>query len=262
MEDQFANTHDFVEGIRTFISALKRVSEIKSSYKTYKSDYLFYYSGLKDMHLNRALKGDPQLNQAFALNLQTLNPQIWEREKIHRDNVSYVFDKEEFVGTSVAEFAERKFTLPEFKGFLLNFCESRFINTAILVVRDQTQDILLDCVTSSKSIDEWLRSNEIIDLTDEYDTNSPLPPRDNQTVLVDKELFERTGYPKNNGRTVYRKIGASQLWVVDSSPKHSGDKAHIEVFDEGTTCHLGTSLYDQINLDTAFKVKNRKINLG
>jgi hypothetical protein len=52
------------------------------------------------------------------------------------------------------------------------------------------------------------------------------------------------------------------LWSVDGWNRHAGSKAHIEVFDENTKKHLGTSLYNQDNLNVEYLEKGRKINLG
>lgn len=40
--------------------------------------------------------------------------------------------------------------------------------------------------------------------------------------------------------------------------KHAGSKAHIEVFDETTGKHLGTSLYNEIKINEHFAKKRQE----
>jgi hypothetical protein len=60
---------------------------------------------------------------------------------------------------------------------------------------------------------------------------------------------------------VYKLKDYNQLWVVDGSPKHATNKAHLEVFDATTKKHLGTSIYNKINIDTDYLKPERTINL-
>lgn len=122
-------------------------------------------------------------------------------------------------------------------------------------------NIDVDTVYDVQTLFDWCVANGIINPNETYDESSDIAPRDEQTVLNNGAVFELTNYPRNNGRRIYRKIGTNELWVVDGSRRHAGAKAHIEVFDENTKLHLGTSLYNEIQLDTKYRKSNRDINL-
>lgn len=261
LNSQFSNSNDFFNSLRTFLSSIKFISELKKDKHVFKSDDFFYFTGIKGTHFQSTLKSNPSMNLAFVTNLQLVNPKTWQKEQIHGADISYQYLNVEYCGTSVAEMAERQLTINEFKGFLLNFDPSHFEkNVKIEIIKEKDTKIVIDCNTDTESIKKWLSENEILDIVGEYDTSSGEAPLDSQTVLKDKRIFEKTHYPKNNGRNVYRRIGTNELWVVDSAKKHAGTKAHMEVFDEISGKHLGTSLYNQIRVDMNFK-KERSINL-
>ncbi|WP_427874053.1 hypothetical protein [Flavobacterium sp. MMS24-S5] len=263
LHGQYNDNNQFFKAFKIFLSSLNKISEIKNHKEIFKSDYFFYFSGIEGIFLESLIKSNPALNQTFAQNLQLLNPKSWQKNQIHIGDCSYEFNKENFVGTTVAEISERSLVTKDFFGFLLNFSESKFgSNDNINVLKNREEKIFIDSVVSSEDIENWLINRGFIIPAEIYDENSRNPPTDYQTVLKDNLIFEKTNYPKNNGRTVYRKKDSSELWVVDSASKHAGSKAHIEVFDEGTRKHLGTSLYNVVKLNTDFKVDNRKIDLG
>ncbi len=260
---QFCDKTLFFDALKLFLSSVKRISEIKNSKDVFKSNYFFYYTGIKDTYLETLLKENPSLNSVFVQNMQQLNPKSWEKQKTHEDHSTYEYLKENYTGTSVAELAERRIQDSSLLGFLLNFKDSQFGDTPkIQILKNRNDEVDLDCVISPDSIETWLIDNKYINPDEAYDENSNLPPLDIQTVLRDETIFEKTTYPRNNGRVVHRRKGTNELWTVDSAKKHAGVKAHIEVFDETTTIHLGTSLYNEIKLNDKYKKKNRTIDLG
>lgn len=260
---QFCDKTLFFDALKLFLSSVKRISEIKNNKDVFKSNYFFYYTGVKDTYLETLLKENPSLNSVFVQNMQQLNPKSWEKQKNHEDHSTYEYLKKNYTGTSVAELAERRIQDSNLLGFLLNFKDSQFGNISkIQIVKNKINEVDLDCVITPDSIDTWLIDNKYINPNEVYDENSDLPPLDIQTVLRDMTIFEITTYPRNNGRIVYRRKGTNELWVVDSAKKHAGVKEHIEVFDETTTKHLGTSIYNEINLNDKYKKKNRTINLN
>lgn len=262
LNNQYAEKIDFIIALKTLLSSIKKISEIKNNKEVFKSDAFFYYTGLKDTHLETILKKNPELNASFVQNLQLVNPKSWEKQKIHESHSKYEFQEINYVNTSVAEFAERKFQNKNFIGFLLNFSNSTFGDSSqIEILKNKIHEISIDCAINPESIENWLIDKKIINPEEIYNENSGIPPLDIQTVLRDNKTFEKTNYPKNNGRSVYRRIGTTELWVVDGAKKHAGSKAHIEVFDETTGKHLGTSLYYEIKINTSFAKKDRSINL-
>ncbi|MDV3951731.1 hypothetical protein CMT77_05815 [Elizabethkingia anophelis] len=263
LHGQYAHPVHFFESLDVFVSTIKRISELKNDKNVLRSDTFYYYTGVNDISFEGLLKQNTSLAWTFRENLQKLNPKSWEKQKIHDASSSYEFNKEPLTGTTVAEIAERKLQDKTIKGVLINFIESKYGNNPnIDIVKDNTDTIRVDCAMTPESIESWLITNGIINLDEIYNEKSGIAPADYQTVLKDNTKFEKTTYPKNNGRIVYRRIGTNELWVVDSAIKHAGAKAHIEIFDENSRKHLGTSLYNQVKLDIRYKVDNRSINLG
>lgn len=263
LEGQYANNNIFHDSIRLFVKSIQCLIKIDTEKQVLKSNYFFDYRGFRGSHLGTSLKSNPSINLLFNSNFEKINPKIWNLNKIHDEKSSYVFNKINYVTKSVAEIAERKNTINEYKGFLLNFNDSSFSNEiSINVVKNKGETILVDCAHDPNSVYNWLLKNEYIKPSEEYDESSQISPADSQTILNDSNLFELTTYPKNKNRKVYRKIGTTQLWTVDGWNKHAGKKAHIEVFDEISRKHLGTSLYNEDNLNIKHLKKNRTINLG
>ena len=102
-------------------------------------------------------------------------------------------------------------------------------------------------------------SHGFLDPNEAYSKDSRWPPRDYQTILKDHSVFERTS-KKNQGRTVYKRIGTNELWCVDN--EHRGVDAHIEVFDCITRKHIGISLINEIRVDNSRRVSGRTIDLS
>lgn len=264
LDSQYTNEYDLVTSIKMFLKSINRLSEHKTIGQDhfFKSEYLFYSCGFSDTQLGSSLKKNPSINLLFVQNLNKISPKVWQKEQVHDNNSTYEYGLDNYTGYSIAELTERKLRDSELKGLLLNFVNSRFNDLDQLeVVKNKSESTKVDCVTTELDIEKWLIRNSFYDADEDYDINLGLPPRDDQTVLKDKTIFERTSYPKNNGRTVYRRKGHNQLWVVDGSLKHAKSKAHIEVFDETTCKHLGTSLYNKIEVDPEYIGKNRYIRL-
>lgn len=262
LNSQYETKHAFLESIRMFLKSIKIINAYNKEKQVFQSQHFFYSIGLKGTHLGTILKADPSLNALFTQNMQEVNPKKWQSNQLHNMASSYEFMSECYTSTSTAELAERKLQNQDLIGLLLNFDKSIFGNLEqIIINKDKTHKIKIDCVVDDNDISRWLIKNKLINPDEEYDEKSKLVPMDFQTVLKDTDLFEITDYPKNNGRFVYRRKENNQLWVVDSSSRHAGSKAHIEIFDEKTGKHLGTSLYNKIDLNIKHK-KDRSINKG
>lgn len=260
---QYGNKYEFVESIKIFLKSIKIINEYTKEKQVFQIPLFFYSIGLKGTYLETALKADPNLNALFAQNLQQVNPKSWQSNQVHEADSSYEFLKQSYTNTSTAELTERKIQDQELLGILLNFDKSVFGNSEqIEIDKNKSTKTMIDCVITDDDIFQWLVKNKLVNPSEKYDEKSRLVPLDFQTVLNDTKLFEITDYPKNKGRFVFRRIGFNELWVVDSSSRHAGNKAHMEVFDEKTGFHKGTSLYNKVDLNPKFKKKNRTINKG
>lgn len=258
LDEQF-NPHNLEEAIKTFLQSINSLNQFNNK-TVFKSILFFNYKVIKGTHIETSLKANFSLNTVFIQNLK--NAINWEESQTHDISAQYIYNEENFVSTSVAEITERKIKSPLLKAVLINFIDSKFgNNTQISIIKNGNFTTNVDCAFDVTSIHEWLIENGYIDPLAIYDESIGLPPLDKQTVLIN-EAFEPTQWRNGcYGRKVYRLRGTNQLWAVDSSLKHSTNKAHIEVFDEITKMHLGTSIYNAINLNTKYKKSNRSINL-
>jgi len=254
------DVHSLKQGIKTFLSIINIIHSIQIEKKIYKTQLFFNVSqAIRGTHLGGLLSNDRGLQQVFFNNLRSAKS--WEEEKLHSSNATYIYDNVNYVEHSIAELTERRIQNAEIKGLLINFTNSIFGEKILIqCIKDKAVTTSLDCSFDEDSINDWLIQNGFIDPREKYNEKSGNPPQDWQTVLCDAANFELTQY-RNQRRRVFRRLGKNQLWVVDRSRLHAGDKAHIEVFNESTREHLGTSLYNQINLDTRFRENGRTINL-
>ena len=245
------------QGIRTFLSVLSFLDKLKDKGTVFKSTLLFNEQAIKDVHLNAILPWNGDLLNAFTLNIKSAAK--WESERVHSDDDHFAWKADNVSGSSVAELAERKIQNNLLAGVLLNFSDSTYSSELqIGIKKNANVDVELDCSFNEATLIVWLRKHGLISQHDAYDVNSKTPPLDDQTILADAR-FEKTVY-KNKGRRAYRLIGTNQLWAVDASEGHIIGAPHLEVFDEISGKHLGTSLYNVIALDKKYK-RNRSIRL-
>ncbi|HNQ69058.1 MAG TPA: hypothetical protein PKN32_11820 [Bacteroidales bacterium] len=254
------NKYTFVEAIKIFLRVINSVNKFTGT-NVYKSVLFFNFKALKDTHIERSLKANFELNSVFSQNLK--NALNWEKEQVHDEYSNYICNKEEYVKTSIAEISERKLADPLLNAILINFVDSKFSDNINILVHKNDSDIInVNCAFNESTIHEWLIERGFINPKIAYNEFLGLPPLDCQTVLCTSNKFELTKWRNGKfGRKVYRLIGSNQLWVVDNSIKHATNKAHIEVFDETTKKHLGTSIYNKIELNSKHIEKSRIINL-
>ncbi len=239
------------------MASLKFLNQLKEKGTIYNSVLLFNEQAIKDVHINASLPDNGDLLRAFLNNIKSAVK--WESERVHSNDDQYNWRKEYVTGTSVAELAERKLQNNKLAGILLNFSKSSYSSEdQINIKKNSNVNIDVDCSFDEKTLTLWLRKYNFVPQHDAYDPSSKLAPLDDQTILAE-DMFEKTQY-KNKGRRVYRLKGTNQLWVVDASEGHQFGEPHLEVFSEINGEHLGTSLYNKIDLDKRYK-RNRKINL-
>lgn len=259
LHSQYHSNNDFKNALLIVIASLNSLEEIKPV--ILRNELLYLMPPIRNTNLGALLKANSDLSYRFKDAIQKNNVKSWEGNRVQVDSVVYKYVEEICNESSMAELAEKKYNDSDFKGFLLNFQNSKFGDSSEILISRDKEDVILNCAYDVNSINQYLISNNLIDENNDYDEALKIAPTDLQTVLKDSSIFERTNYPKNNGRTVYRRIGTNQLWTVDGATKHATVKAHIEVFDENTRKHLGTSLYNIIHVDVSYLDPKRKITL-
>jgi len=195
--------------------------------------------------------------EVFNILYNKLNIKYWETERTHLAKDSYNYSNKLVTDTSMAELAERKLLKTDLLGLLLNLDNSKFSNfKETEVTKNKIDKSVLDCIDTKENFTNWICDKISPDCFG-YDTSSNLPPSDLQTILKDGQRFRKTSLPKQGGRTVFEESNTRYNWYVDSF--HTGDSAHIEVFDRQGN-HIGEAnllgVIDTSKNDSRKKLRN------
>lgn len=104
-----------------------------------------------------------------------------------------------------------------------------------------------------ESLSSFLYANHYLS---DYTADTHYSPRDEQTILVDTNLFEPT-QRDNHGRRLYLRKGTDQLWCVDNF--HVGLDAELEVFRISDEAHIGTCGINDIHTFDSKAKKGRYV---
>jgi hypothetical protein len=274
LEGQYFTETEFKQAVKTFNAIFIVINQKIKQKKLYKdSQLLVNYEAIKGSNFMTSLKmiKDKSLKQAFTnIVFNKLNPKEWREEQVHSvsDYFDYVTETEsiDVKNTSLAETAERSWQNNETIYLLINFKDSRFKLThpsipecfliPIVKNNDEANPINLDCLDDKSALENWLEAKLSLSKT-EYNDFSKTPPTDEQTILRDKTIFEKTSRPPVQGRSIYQEIATNRYWYVDNL--HHGKAAHLEVFDK-TGRHIGESDL-QGNIDYSKREPNKTIDL-
>ena len=161
------------------------------------------------------------------------NPRPWEPERVHdkTDRFFWIYgppaqDGELVCDSSMAELAERTNVNGSPLGGLLNLeCAIIAGKKELSIEKAGGPTVSLSSFSTSDQIDIWIIE---CGTPPPYANNDADPPRDEQTCLMDRTRFVRTGR-KNQGRELYLHRTRREYWCVDNL--HSGGAAHLEIFD-------------------------------
>jgi len=248
--------HSVTEGIRTFLAAVNTLNNCSAEKGIFTSRLFFDFQAISNTYLGSILSASPELRGTFFSNIK--NARKWEDNRVHPVTSTYLYNRTDYVNSSIAELAERKIAQADLKGMLINFTDSTFAELVkIAITKDSSINVILDCSYDEDSVTLWLIDNGFIDPKAVYSAIATFPPKDYQTILLKSGLFELTGL-RNQNRKVYKKIDAEEYWVVDNM--HRGNDAHIEVFSSRSRLHLGTSPIHEVRLEPQYKVNGRTLN--
>ena len=178
-----------------------------------------------------------------------LNPKEWRKEQVHSSTDSFdclmINEQYKVVNdTSLAEIAERKLQNSSSTYLLLNFINSSFnlvhphITNCCLITIVKNNDVVncikLDGLDNKSALENWLEHTFNLSCS-VYDELSNDPPTDEQTILRDKQRFQKTS-SRCHGRAIYREVATDRYWYVDNL--HGRKSAHLEVFNKAKT-HVG-----------------------
>jgi hypothetical protein len=228
---------------------LYTMTSLKKNYpdiEYFSSKTIFHKHLIAGVSFDRIIHRNSEINRLIFANLDNL--EYWEDNPSHSYTDGFLWNQFNVSGTSLAELAER--SIKNISGFLVNFIGSCFdFQPQITVEKNNTCSVNLHCVYDDISAYQHLVNIKLINPLFTY-TSKKDPPSDHQTVLRNQTVFTPINL-WNQGRRVYNRIGTGELWVIDN--KHAGAGAHIEIFDEITRKHLGTSSISTINLDIRYK---------
>lgn len=260
LQEQYLNGRDFEDAIVCLLSTAKKIQEIDYP-KELLSDKnnLAAFKPISGKYFLESLKAvDAGLSKRLKEFIYDTCDD-WRKNQSHSTSDIFAIGVDNVTNTSNAELAERKFNNGVSLCALLNFQDSTLRNQqSIIVIKNGTTTITLECIDGVQALQEWTSSHEI-EITgsaNAYDYSSTFPPSDNQTILRQSGRFART-HKVEQGRTVYREKRTGYFWFVDNL--HRGSESHIEVFDQRGD-HVGDSDLEG-NINYGNKNATKRINI-
>ena len=276
LEGQYLNDVKFKEAVIAFKAIFDLINEKVKDKQIYKEDNNFYvnYEAVKGSNFNQSLNQikDKSLKLAFRnVVFNKSNPKEWRKEQVHSSTDSFdclMIDEQYKVvnDTSLAEIAERKLQNSSSTYLLINFINSSFhlvhphiTNCCLITIiknNDEVNCIELDGLDNKSALEDWLEHTFNLSCS-VYDELSNGPPRDEQTILRDKQRFEKIS-SRFQGRAIYREVATDRYWYVDNL--HFGKSAHLEVFNKAKS-HVGEADIEG-NIDECKRDQNKLLDIN
>jgi hypothetical protein len=276
LEGQYLNDAEFKEAVIVFKAIFEVINEKIKDKQIYKEDSNFYvnYEAVKGSNFTQSLNQikDKTLKRALMNVLfNKLNPKEWRKEQVHSSTDSFdcLMINEQYKvvnNTSLAEIAERKLQNSSSTYLLINFTNSSFnlvhphiTNCCLITIvknNDEVNCIKLDGLDKKSALEDWLEHTFNLSCS-VYDELSNDPPTDEQTILRDKQRFEKIS-SRCQGRAIYREVATDRYWYVDNL--HCGKSAHLEVFNKAKT-HVGEADIEG-NIDECKRDQNKLLDIN
>lgn len=276
LEGQYLNDVEFKEAVIVFKAIFDLINEKIKDKQIYKEDSNFFvnYEAVKGSNFNQSLNQikDKSLKLAFMnVFFNKLNPKEWRKEQIHSSTDSFdcliINEQYKIVNeTSLAEIAERKLQNSSSTYLLINFINSSFhlvhphiTNCCLITIvknNDEVNCIKLDGLDNKSALEDWLEHTFNLSYS-VYDELSSDPPRDEQTILRDKQRFQKTS-SRWHDRAIYREVATDRYWYVDNL--HFGKSAHLEVFNKAKS-HVGEADIEG-NIDECKRDQNKLLDIN
>ena len=236
---QYDNQANFDKALQELFKVLDSLLKQKLDIQSYQDESWQVYQAINTEPFVASLNSVRQkgLRVAF-LNVinQKLQAKSWQTDRLHSPDELYVYGDEVVTDTCMAEVAERTIQNADVLRLLVNFPRSKFTGLSdVKIVKNENDEAVLDCVDQHDELTEWLETNLQLSRST-YDFSSSTPPTDEQTLLINKDLYVKTNNIRVQGRAVYKEIKTDYFWYVDNL--HFGPKSHLEVFNS-TGSHIG-----------------------
>ena len=276
LEGQYLNDAEFKEAVIVFKAIFEVINEKIKDKQIYNEDSNVYvkYEAVKGSNFKKSLNQikDKSLKLAFTKSVfDRSNAKEWRQEQVHSstDTFDCLMSNEQYKvvnDTSLAEIAERKLQNSSSTYLLINFIYSRFnvvhphiTNCCLITIvknNDEVNCIELDGIDNKSALEAWLEHTFNLSCS-VYDELSNDPPRDEQTILRDKQRFEKIS-SRFQGRAIYREVATDRYWYVDNL--HFGKSAHLEVFNKAKS-HVGEADIEG-NIDECKRDQNKLLDIN
>lgn len=276
LEGQYLNDGEFKEAVISFKAIFDLINQKIKDKQIYKEDSRLYvnYEAVKGSNFHVSLNNikDKSLKLAFRnVIFNKLNPKEWRQEQVHSSTDSFdclmINEQYKVVNdTSLAEIAERKLQNSSSTYLLINFIKSSFnlvhphiTNCCLITIvknNDEINCLKIDGIDNKSALENWLEHTFNLSCL-VYNELSNDPPRDEQTIVREKERFQKTS-SRYDGRAIYYEVATTRYWYVDNL--HFGKAAHLEVFNQAGS-HVGEADLEG-NIDESKRDKNKTISLS
>lgn len=244
---------DVEGGVLQLMSAAKAIQSYQSvDVKMYYTKAIFgkQICTTNGYTLIQMKSASPTLFQAL---MQMLNKASdWKLSPLQDGGSTYTSMGQSANDTSMAEAYERSHQ-PKEATLLLNFGQSVYGEPTTEVCKNGN-NVAVNSLVSTENAAQFIES---LGIYPAFDPTGNEKVQDEQTILVDEELFVPTVY-YNHHRKVYKRIGKEEYWCADN--QHRDGSVHLEVFSKTTGKFKGTCAIDDVMKFTE-KKENRYIDL-
>lgn len=229
LEGQYTSELEFVSAIKDFIEIFKLINQKLNNKQIYKeySKLFVNYNAIRESNFSASLNiiKDKSIKQGFVdIVFNKQNPEEWRKKQVHspEDLFDYLNNEisKNVSDTSLAEVSERSLRNKDSIYLVINFRNSAFnllhpdIKECCIIPitknNDEAQPIKLDGIDSHSALQNWLEVKLSLGRI-EYDFLSRYPPKDQQTILIDTQRFQKT-QNLYDGRSIYREILSGRYW--------------------------------------------------
>lgn len=237
--------------VKSMLDCLSLIDSCDSSLVTAKKYYQSnIYNVMLAHNINLQNMRNKDLKMRFKLALK--NATNWTSSSLTDEQASYLNNGNDVTMTSMSEAYE------QISPMLVNFVKSDVTEPLSEINKNGTATKRIRSYSDVTAITAlfinygWRKKT--------YDLTSSIPPRDEESILANTDIFEPTEY-RYKGSVMYRRKGTNHLCYIDT--KHYGISAHIEEFDEATknmVCTLKIN-DDAIHHKLSKNEKGRKLKI-
>jgi hypothetical protein len=262
LQEQYLTVAEFKEAVIIFNNLIQILQESIQKGSTVYNDRerLVLYSAIKSYNFPKSLnKLQKDVQTDFLDIMYNRNKTInWRTEQVHLTEDKFYYFDTIVTDTTLAEVAERKLQNKNSIYLVINFQNSSFNHPhadiqaccLISVVKNSTIPIEIDGLDNQEGLSHWISLK-----FPSYGNNS-YTPRDNQTILDDKERFRKTSNIFQ-GRNIYVERETCTYWYIDNL--HIGKASHFEVFDKRGK-HIGEANLNG-DIDISKRDPNKKLKI-